>query len=90
MNREFEERTNDDLKYVSIQESVQSNKKENKIFNVDDLDMSKIDENQKIFENNHSSHGIRKVVIPRACDKDSIESNHFLIPPKMNGTYSKV
>jgi len=45
MNREFEDRTIDDLKYVSIQESVHSNKKENKIFNVDDLDMSRIEEN---------------------------------------------
>jgi hypothetical protein len=69
---------------------VQSNKKENKIFKVDDLDMSKIDENQKAFESNHSSHGIRKVVIPRASDKDSIEYNMFLVPPKLKGTYCKV
>jgi len=68
MNREFEDRTIDDLKYVSIQESVHSNKKENKIFNVDDLDMSRIEENQNVFESNHSSHGIRKVVIPKASD----------------------
>jgi hypothetical protein len=47
---------------------VQSNKKENKIFNVDDLDMSRIEENQNVFESNHSSHGIRKVVIPKASD----------------------
>ncbi len=90
LNREFEERTIDDLKYASIQESAQSNKKENKIFNVDHLDMSKIEENQNIFESNHTSNGIRKVVIPKVSDKESIGSNKFLIPPKMNGTYSKV